>query len=210
MTRLLIVDDHAVVREGLRRIVEDDPCIDVAAEAPTGEEALDLIKSDDFDVVLLDISLPGVGGLEVLRRIKDRRPKLPVLMLSIHDEEAYAIRTLKMGASGYMTKNSAPEELVAALQIVARGGRYVSPSFAGRLADIMSGDVEDEPFDTLSDRECQVMVKLAEGASVSEIAGELYLSPKTITTYRTRILTKMDMKNNAQLAAYAVRHGILS
>jgi DNA-binding NarL/FixJ family response regulator len=175
-------------------------------EARNAQEALDLVWKQPWDVVVLDITMPGRSGLEVLREIKKSKPRLPVLVLSMHPENQFAVRVLKRGASGYMTKESAPDELVGAIKKVAAGGRYVSTSLAEKLASYVSTDTPQNPQEMLSDREFQVLRLIASGKMVSEIAKELSLSVKTISTYRTRILEKMGMRNNAELMRYAMQH----
>jgi two-component system, NarL family, invasion response regulator UvrY len=207
MIRILIADDHAIVRAGLKQLVAENPNLIVAAEAKTGPEALNLVRNNSFDVVLLDISMPGRGGLEVLSEIKKEFPRLPVLILSMHPEEQYAIRALKGGASGYITKDSAPEELVTAILKVAQGGKYITKSLAEQFLYLLEAD-ETPPHASLSDREFQVFRLIASGKTATEIAKELSLSVKTISTYRTRILEKLHLKNNAQLIHYAAQNGL--
>ena len=209
MIRIMVVDDHAIVREGLKQILSDVDDMAVLAEAGNGQEALDKIRRATFDVILMDISMPGRSGLEILKEIKSEHPKLPVLILSMHPEEQYAIRALKVGAAGYMNKSSAPDELIGAIRKVSAGRKYVSPSVAEKLAFELGSDTEKLPHELLSDREYQVMLMLASGRTVSEIADELCLSVKTISTYRSRIMEKMNLKKNAELTLYAVQHHLL-
>lgn len=209
MIRILIADDHAIVREGLKQIIADIPDMVVAGEAADGQAVLDLVSKDDWDVVLLDIGMPGRGGVDILKQLKYERPKLPVLILSMYPEEQYAVRCLKAGASGYLTKESTPDELVSAIRKVTTGGRYVSASLAEKLAFDLQIDFEKPSHETLSDREYQVMLLIASGKTVSEIADELSLSVKTISTYRSRILEKMRMKSNLELMHYAIKHGLV-
>lgn len=208
MIRVLVADDHPVVREGLKRIIERDSAIVVAAEAGTSQEVLDRLAADRLDVVLLDINMPGRGGLEVLQQIKAHYPSLPVLVVSMYPEEQYATRVLRAGAAGYLTKESAPSQLVKAIRKVIRGGKYVSPTLAEKLA-IDLGANSTNPHESLSNREYQVLCLLASAKTVSEIADELSLSVKTISTYRTRILEKMGLRNNVELARYALKHGLV-
>ena len=208
MLKILIADDHPVFRRGLKQIIAETTDIVVADEAADGLEVLNKVKVGDFDVVLLDISMPGKTGIDVLAQLKYERPKLPVLMLSMHPEEQYAVRALRAGASGYLTKESAPDELVAAIRKVSTGGKYVSSSLAERLASLLQ-KAEQLPHDILSRREYQVMCLMASGKTVSEIAKELSLSVKTISTYRSRILEKMKMKNNAELTRYAINNSLI-
>jgi DNA-binding NarL/FixJ family response regulator len=208
MLKILIADDHPVFRRGLKQIIAETTDIVVADEAADGLEVLNKVKVGDFDVVLLDISMPGKTGIDVLAQLKYERPKLPVLMLSMHPEEQYAVRALRAGASGYLTKESAPDELVGAIRKVSAGGKYVSASLAERLASLLQ-KAEQLPHDILSHREYQVMCLMASGKTVSEIAKELLLSVKTISTYRSRILEKMKMKNNAELTRYAINNSLI-
>jgi DNA-binding NarL/FixJ family response regulator len=181
----------------------------VADEAGNGQEALAFIRKKDYDLVLLDISMPGRSGLEVLKDVKSEKPKLPVLILSIYPEEQYAIRALRAGASGYMTKASAPNELIAAIRKISEGGKYISASLAEKLTYYLDGDASRPPHEALSDREYQVMLMIASGKTVTQIADELCLSVKTISTYRTHILEKMKMKNNAEMTLYAVQNKLV-
>lgn len=209
MIRILVVDDHAIVREGLKQILSDVNGMSVSDEAAGGQEALAKIRSAEFDVILLDISLPGRSGLEILKEIRAEQPKLPVLILSMHAEEQYAIRSLRAGASGYLTKASAPDELIGAIRKVSCGRKYVSAFLAEKLALELDADAQKPPHETLSDREYQVMLMLASGKTVKEIANELCLSVKTISTYRSRLMDKMNMKKNAELTLYAVRNRLV-
>ena len=210
MIRILVADDHAVVRQGVKQIMADEKDMVVKDEAQNGSETLKKVTENEYDVVLLDISMPGRSGLEVLEDIKARRPKLAVLILSMHPEEQYAVRALRAGASGYLTKASAPQELIGAIRKVAGGGKYVTSSLAEKLADEMEIDTEKLPHERLSNREHQVMLMLASGKSVSDIADELCLSVKTISTYRTRVMSKMGMKKNAELTLYAVHNKLIN
>lgn len=209
MIRILIADDHAVVREGLKRIVAENPDMEVAGEAAGGHEALDFAKRRECDIVLLDLAMPGKDGLETLKELRALRPGLPVLVLSVYPEEQYAVRLLRAGAAGYLTKESAPEELVAAIRKVSRGGRYVSETLAEQLAVLLGAGADRPPHETLSDREFRVMLMLAAGKTASQVADALCLSVKTISTYRARALRKMSMRNNAEFSFYAVKHGLL-
>jgi DNA-binding NarL/FixJ family response regulator len=210
MISILVADDHAVVRQGVKQILADVNDMAVKDEAQDGSETLEKVLQNDYDVVLLDISMPGRSGLEVLEDIKNQRPKLAVLILSMHPEEQYAVRALRAGASGYLTKASAPQELIGAIRKVASGGKYVTSSLAEKLADELEIDTEKLPHERLSNREHQVMLMLAAGKSVSDIADELCLSVKTISTYRTRIMDKMGMKKNAELTLYAVHNKLIN
>jgi len=209
MIKILVADDHAIVREGLKQILADHPQMVVAGEAEDGQEVLEKVRKEDWDLILLDISMPGRGGIETLKELKVEKPKLPVLVLSMYPEDQYAIRALKAGASGYLTKGSAPEELIEAIEKVSQGGRYISKTLAESLA-FHVGVNSDKPLqENLSDREYQVMVMIASGKTVSEIAKELSLSVKTISTNRVRALKKMGMKNNAELTFYAIKQGLV-
>ncbi len=208
MIRILVADDHPIVRKGLKQIIEETSDIIVEDEAGDGYEVLEKIQKNNFDIVLLDISMPGKNGLDVLKQIKTIKSNLHVLILSMHPEEQYAIRVLKAGASGYLTKESAPEELVKAIRKVANRGKYVSSSLAEKLVfDLSTGN--KMAHETLSDREFQVMCMIASGKTVSEVADELSLSVKTVSTYRARILDKMRLKNNAELTRYAFENNLI-
>lgn len=209
MIRILVADDHSVVRKGLVQIVADNPGMEVTGEAATGQETLDLARSKQFDVVILDIAMPGRGGLDILRELKTENPALKVLVLSMYPEEQYAIRSLRDGASAYLTKGSPPDELVLAIKTVAAGKRYITPSVADRLASYVEDSSQKPPHETLSDREMQVLVLIGSGKQVSDIAEELNLSIKTVSTYRSRILLKMVMETNAQLIRYALQHSLV-
>jgi two-component system invasion response regulator UvrY len=209
MIRALIADDHAVVRQGLIQILGNIPEITVAGEAINGQEVLDKVRAEAWDVVILDISMPDRSGLDILKQLKSERPKLPVLVLSMHSEDQYAVRALKAGASGYLTKDSAPDELVKAIRKVVSGGRYVGSCLAERLAFEIGADSSKLPHETLSDREFQVLRLIASGNSVTEIAAELFLSSKTVSTYRVRLLQKMNLKTNAELMHYAMQNHLI-
>lgn len=209
MIRILIADDHAIVRAGLKQIVAETSDMIVADEASSGHEALNKVWKNDYDVVVLDITMPGINGLDVLKQLKSQMPELPVLVLSIHPEEQYAVRVLKAGASGYLTKESASDELIMAIRKVSIGRKYVTASLAEKLAFDLETDVEKPLHETLSDREYQVMCMIASGKTVNEIAEELFLSVKTVSTYRSRILEKMKMKSNAELTYYAIKHRLV-
>lgn len=208
-TKILIADDHPVVREGLKQILRETSGTIVVDEAGTSQEVLNKVWENDYDVVLLDISLPDRSGLDVLKELKRAKPQLGILVVSVHSEEQYAVRAIKAGASGYLTKESAPDELIAAIQKVSLGRKYISSSLAEKLASALEVDAEKPLHETLSDREYQVMCMTASGKMVKEIAGELMLSAKTISTYRSRILTKMRMKSSAQLTHYAIKHRLV-
>ena len=209
MIRLLIADDHAIVREGLKQIVADIGDMSVDGEASNGQQVMELVRQRDWDVVLLDLAMPGRGGIDTLRQLKREKPGLPVLILSIYPEDQYAVRALKEGAAGYLTKESAPEELVKAIRKAAKGGKYVSPALAERLAYELETNADKPPHERLSDREYQVMLMLASGKTVGQIAEELSLSVKTVSTNRARLLRKMGMKTNAELTYYAVKRQLV-
>jgi len=209
MIRVCVVDDHAVVREGLKRIIADNPGMAVTAEAGDGHEALRVIQSQPCDVVLLDITMPNKSGLDVLKELHANRPRLPVLVLSMHAEDQYAVRVLRAGAAGYLTKESAPAKLVQAIRKVVRGGKYVSQTLAEKLVYDLDSDSSKSPHEALSDREYQVLCMIASGKTVTDVAQELVLSVKTISTYRVRILEKLNMKNNAELTRYAIKEGLV-
>lgn len=209
MIRVFITDDHAIVRKGLRQIVADHPNMQIIGE---GEHYADLSRSmrtHDFDVLLLDISMPGKNGIEILKLVKQQKPQVHVLMLSMYPEDQYAVRALKAGASGYLNKNSAPEKLVEAIQTVARGKKYITPELAESLAMHVAEDTTSLPHEKLSDREFQTLRMIASGKKLSEIAEELALSPKTVSVYRARILEKMNLRNNAELTHYALKHTLV-
>ena len=208
--RVLIADDHAVVRRGLQQILSDEFKDIIFGEADNAHQAVEDVRDSTWDVVILDITMPGRSGLDALKEIKKERPALPVLVLSIHPEDQFATRVLKAGASGYMTKETAPEELVTAINKVVTGGKYVSASLAEKLAGDLENDTGGTPlYERLSDREYEVLRMIASGLTVSEIAADLTLSVKTISTYRARILDKTHMRSNAELTHYAIKHGLV-
>jgi DNA-binding NarL/FixJ family response regulator len=208
--RILIADDHAVVRQGLKRILAEAFKRASFGEAANSQQTLERVWKEPWDVVILDLTMPGRSGLEVLKEIKARRPTLPVLMLSMHPEDQFAVRLLKAGAAGYLTKESAPEELVGAVRKAVSGGRYVSPAVAERMASLLANYTQAAPHESLSDREFQVLSLIASGKSVGIIARELSLSVKTISTHRSRLLEKMGMSNNAQLVHYAFQNQLVA
>ncbi len=209
MIRVLIADDHTLVRKGLKQLLLDTKDIERVDEARDGKETINKVSKKDYNLVLLDISLPGRSGIDVLKQLKSLKPKLPVLILSMHPEEQYAVRSLRAGASGYLTKESAPDELIDAIRKVAGGGKYITSSLAEKLAGEIGPSTEKPIHETLSDREYQVMCMIASGKTVKDISEELNLSVKTISTHRSRILRKMHMDNNAQLTHYAIKHGLV-
>ncbi len=209
MIRILIADDHAIVRRGLKQIVSESPGMVVAGEAANGEEAVALARKLSYDIAIVDIAMPGRGGLDILKDLKSARPSAKIIILSMYPEEQYAIRSLRDGASAYLTKANATEELVHAIQAVAAGRRYITPSVAERLASYVEQDTDRLPHESLSDRELQVFLLLGSGKTVTDIARELSLSVKTVSTYRTRILEKMRMNSNALLIRYAIQHKLV-
>ena len=207
--RILIVDDHPIVRLGLRQTLADAAEIGEIGEAATPQQALDLIRQREWDAVILDIGLPGRGGLEVLKDIKDELPRLPVLILSMHSEDQFGVRAMRAGAAGYLTKEAAPENLVNAIRKVVSGGRHISQELAERLATELTLDTARPLHASLSDREFDVLRLIASGQTVGEIADRLSLSVKTVSTYRARVLDKMRLKNNAELMQYALTNRLL-
>lgn len=207
--KVLIADDHAIFREGLKQILADTKDIVVAAEAENGHDTIQLVRNSDCHVILLDISLPDRSGIEVLKQIRKELPTLAVLMLSMHREDQYAVRSLKAGAAGYLNKQSAPAELVNAIRQVAAGRKYISPALAQELANHVSEDRQVMPHETLSDREYQTLTMIASGKAVSDIANELLLSVKTISMYRSRLLQKMKLRHNAELTHYAIKNHLV-
>ena len=211
MTRLVIADDHPIVREGLRRVVEDAPggTIIVVGEATDGDQLLALAGGWNPDVVLLDITMPGPGFVETIQRLKVILPRVRILVLSVQPEDQFAVRALKAGASGYVSKNLSPEQLVTAIHEVIRGGRYVSPTLAQKLAAVVADGADRPPHEGLSAREYQVLCLIGAGKSVKEIAAVMELSVKTVSTYRTRIIEKTTLKSNAEIIRYTVEHGLV-
>lgn len=207
--KVFIADDHAIVREGLKQILAETRDIVVAGEAENGLDAIKLFRKSECQVMLLDISLPDRNGIEVLKQIKKEKPELAVLMLSMHREDQYAIRSLKAGAAGYLTKQSAPKELVTAIRQVAGGLKYISPALAQELANHVGDDHEAPLHETLSDREYQTLTMIASGKTVGSIAKELSLSVKTVSEYRARLLVKMKLKNSAELTHYAIKNQLI-
>jgi DNA-binding NarL/FixJ family response regulator len=206
--RVLIADDHAIVRQGLRQILSDTPDLTVAGEAENGVQAVNMVRAGEWDVVLMDVSMPDRNGIDALKLIKKEFPRLPVLILSMYPEEQYAIRALKAGAAGYLTKQSAPELLVTAIRQVASGKKYVSPSLAEELANAIGEDSERPAHEKLSDREYQTLCMISSGKTPTEIAEALNLSVKTVSVYRARLLEKMNLRNNAEFTHYGLKHGL--
>lgn len=209
MIRVAIADDHPIVREGLRRIVSDDGGISVAGEASSAVELFRLLKGAAVDVVLLDVSMPGPTFIETLKDLRREHPSVKVLVISAHPEDQWAMRSLQAGASGYLTKDHSPEQLVHAIRRVARGGKFVSETMAERLAGMVDSGRTRAPHEALSDREFEVLRALGSGMMVKDVAAELRLSAKTVSTYRTRLLEKMGLETKADLVRYVVAHGLL-
>ena len=206
MTRVLIADDHAIVREGLKRILGGQEGIDIAGEATNGHEVLEQVRRAGFAILLLDLSMPGKSGIDLIKQVKDESPRLRVLVLTMHEEDQYAVRAIRAGASGFLTKESAPAQLVSAIRRLAEGRLYISPSVAEQLALDLQPRTEEEPHKLLSDREFEVFRLLVDGRSISDIAAQLHLSVKTVSTHKTRILQKMSAASVADLVRYAIRH----
>jgi DNA-binding NarL/FixJ family response regulator len=209
MTRILIVDDHEIVRDGIRKMLDEQPGAVTFGQAGTAAEALDLARDEEWDVAVLDLSLGGRSGLEVLKELKQIRPRLPVLILSMHAEEHYARRAFKGGAAGYITKDSPRAELLHAIKTVIKGGKYVSPALANKLVFDIERGSDRPPHEDLSDREFEVIKLIGSGKTVTEIAALLSLSDKTISTYRARILQKLQMKTSAELTRYAIENKLV-
>lgn len=207
--KILICDDHKIVRDGLRQILQQLKGVTLIREAGDGDEALTILKSELIDIVLLDISLPGMSGLEILKAVKSKWPSTNVLMLSMHPQEQYAIRALKLGASGYLTKDTASEELLIAVKRVASGGKYISQSLAERLTLHLDEDTHRQKHEMLSGREFEIMIKIANGKSLHEIGQELFISDKTVSTYRSRIMQKMELTKNTELTRYCLENSLI-
>jgi DNA-binding NarL/FixJ family response regulator len=209
VTKVLIADDHAIVREGLKRIIDGQESIEIAGEATNGHEVIECVRKGGFDLLLLDLSMPGKSGIELIKQVKDESPKLRILVLTMHEEDQYAVRAIRAGASGYLTKESATDQLVSAIRRIAEGRLYISPNVAEQLAlDVMPRG-EEAPHKLLSDREFEVFQLLVAGRGVSDIAGQLHLSVKTVSTHKTRILQKMNAASVADLVRYAIHHRLV-
>jgi len=209
LIRVLIADDHTIVRQGLKQILNLDPQIEVSFEASNGNEVLDFLRDAMVDVVVLDITMPGRNGLETLKEIRRLYPAVAVIVLSMHPKDQYAVRVLKAGASGYITKESAPEELVSAITKAYRGEKYISPDIAELLADYIEQGAVDEPHKLLSDREFEVLRLIASGKGITQIANELNLSVKTVSTYRTRIVEKTGLSTNSDITRYSIENQLV-
>ena len=207
--KILICDDHKIVRVGIKHLLQQLTSVEQIDEAGSGDEALAILKNGDFDIVLLDISLPGISGLEVLEIIKEKYKHINVLMLSMHPQEQYAIRALKLGASGYLTKDTASEELIIAINKIAAGGKYISMALAENLVLYIDNEENTQNHDILSKREFEIMIKLANGKPLQEIGDELFISNKTVSTYRTRIMVKMELKKNTELTKYCLNNKLI-
>ena len=207
--KILICDDHKIFRIGIRYLLQQLLGVELIEEAGDGNEALAILKSGDFDIVVLDISLPGISGLEVLQLIKTEWKGINVLILSMYPQEQYAIRALKLGASGYLTKETASEELLIAVKKIAKGGKYISLSLAENLALYLDNETSEQKHDILSKREFEIMLKIANGKSLQEIGDELFISNKTVSTYRSRVMKKMELSKNAELTRYALANKLI-
>ncbi len=208
MIRVLVADDHKIFRAGIKRLIEESQDIEVAGEASDGFDALDKLRRQDWDVVLLDINMPNKSGLDIVRQMKQEKPRLPILILSMYPQEQYAVRALKAGAAGYLSKDSESDELIAAIRKVAAGGRYATPALLEQLLFALEGGGDAPRHHALSEREFQIFEQIIAGKSLADIAETMALSPKTVSTYRTRVLEKMNMENNAELIHYAIQHGL--
>lgn len=209
MIKIMIVDDHPIVRRGLKNIISDEPDMQIVCEASTGQQVMELVRKNELDIIILDISLPDISGFEILGRVKNFFPDVPVLMLSVMSEDLYASKSLKAGASGFINKESAPEELILAIRKIISGGQYISPLLAERISLDVKGKLLKLPHERLSSREFQILNLIASGKAMSEIAADLSLSIKTVSTYRTRILEKMNVRSNADLVKYCINQGLI-
>jgi two-component system, NarL family, invasion response regulator UvrY len=209
MIKIMIVDDHPIVRSGLKNIISDESDMQIVCEASAGKQVEELVRENDLDIIILDISLPDISGFEILTRLRNLFPDIPVLMLSVMSEDLYASKSLKAGASGFINKESAPEELIIAIRKIISGNHYISPLFAEKIALDLKGKLRKAPHERLSSREFQVLIFIASGKPLSEIANNLSLNIKTVSTYRTRILEKMNVKSNADLVKYCINQGLL-
>lgn len=210
MKKILLVDDHAIIRQGLKNMIDLERDIEVTAEASSGQEAINLIRHQPFDVVVMDIAMPDKNGVDTMRDLKHVAPDLPVLILSGYSEDQYALNLLRMGCKGYLSKDTDTDEIIRAIKVIANGKRYISPSLTEIMTDELYRPSEKQLHEMLSEREFQVFIKLAGGMSPTEIAEELFISIKTVSTYRARILDKMNFKNNADLTYYAIKNQLIS
>ena len=209
MIRVLVADDHPLLRSGIKQVLSQESDVAVMGEAEDSEQVLEKIDEQGWDVVILDIAMPGRSGLDALREIRRRKPNLPVVVLSMHSEEQFAVRALRAGASGFISKSDSPGEIVRAIRKVVTGKKYVSAALAETLVNALESEAQRPPHEALSDRELQVMCKIASGRTVSEIAAEISLSVKTVSTYRARVLDKMSMRTNSELTRYALQTGLV-
>ncbi|MGW8227989.1 MAG: response regulator [Gammaproteobacteria bacterium] len=209
MAKIMLVDDHDLVRTGIKRLLEDHPNIDIVGEAVSGEDAIRQVAEFDPDVVLMDINMPGIGGLEATRKLLQRKPQLKVIVVTMHDDDLFPQRFFKAGALGYVTKGAKVEEILLAIQAVMANKRYLSPGIAQQMALSQVGDEATSPFDSLSERELQVLLMMMDGQSIGAISEKLCLSPKTISTYRTRLYAKLGVQNDIELARLALLHGVV-
>jgi two-component system, NarL family, invasion response regulator UvrY len=209
MIKVIIADDHSVVRQGLRQIISEVSNMEISDEAENGNELFQKILKNQYDIIILDIKMPGTNIIDLIKNIKLHKAHIPILILSMYPEEQYAVRVIKAGASGYLTKESAPNELVNAIQKIANGGKYINAKLAEQLADQLGDEYEIPKHETLSDREFQVFQMISAGKSVKGISQELNLSEKTVSTYRSRVLQKMKLENNAELTHYAFKHNLV-
>ncbi len=210
MIKILLADDHPIIIKGLKQIIEEEDDMKVTGEARNGNEALDLMRKNDYDIAILDITMPKKTGVEVIEEMKYLKKKIPVLVLSVHPEDQFAMRVLKTGAKGYMTKESAPENIVDAIKKIINGGKYISPTLAEKILSDINSDRVESPHETLSNREFQIIVMIASGKTLKEIAEELNLNIKTISTYRQRILEKMNMTSNSELTRYVLDNKLMN
>jgi DNA-binding NarL/FixJ family response regulator len=210
MIKILLADDHPIIIKGLKQIIEEEDDMKVTGEAKNGNEALDLMRKNDYDIAILDITMPKKTGVEVIEEMKYLKKKIPVLVLSVHPEDQFAMRVLKTGAKGYMTKESAPENIVDAIKKIINGGKYISPTLAEKILSDINSDRDEAPHETLSNREFQIIVMIASGKTLKEIAEELNLNIKTISTYRQRILEKMNMTSNSELTRYVLDNRLMN
>jgi two-component system invasion response regulator UvrY len=209
MIKIMLVDDHDLVRTGIKRLLEDQPNIKIVGEAISGEQALDQVTENDPDVVLMDINMPGIGGLEATRKLLQRKPRVKIIALTMHEDDLFAQRLLKAGAMGYLTKGAQVEEIMQAVEAVMANQRYLCPTIAQQIALSQMAEQESSPFESLSERELQVLLMMMDGQSISAISEKLCLSPKTVSTYRTRLYAKLGVQNDIELARLALQYGVV-